>query len=364
MGASTEISWILTGQPHEKASVQQIAITAQPFTIGRHPDNDLCISNPTVSGHHAELVLVEDDVYVRDLDSTNGTRLNGRSLQTLTGLRCGDMLHFGNVMFTLQRAQGATTNATVSTDVGEDAIAHVQFNKLITDPGVWPSFQPIVRLEDGFHIGYEILARSQFVGLETPEKMFRVAAQRTSAPELSRVCRAEALRAARLLGREKHYYLNTHPAEIETPELLKSLTELRNSYPGLPILLEVHESAVTSTDYLRELRSILNDLEIGLAYDDFGSGQARLMELVEVPPDVLKFDIKLIQGLPSASVQRRSMIESLIQIVLDLGVVPLAEGVEKDEEATICRELGFELAQGYLFGRPQPVKTWLESPED
>ncbi len=103
----------------------------------------------------------------------------------------------------------------------------------------------------------------------------------------------------------------------------------------------------------------MNDLSIGLAYDDFGAGQARLTELIEVPPDVLKFDVKLVQGLPTATDARRSTIAGLIRIVKDLDVVPLAEGIETKEEAEICQELGFELAQGYLFGKGEPVKKWI-----
>ena len=140
---------------------------------------------------------------------------------------------------------------------------------------------------------------------------------------------------------------------------MKSLEHLRSSFPTLPVVLEVHESAVTSAQYLKELRHALTELNIGLAYDDFGSGQARLMELAEVPPDVLKFDINIIQGLPSASDQRKSTIQSLLKIAGDLDVIPLAEGVETEAEAAACFELGFELAQGYLFGRPERVTHWL-----
>ena len=96
-----------------------------------------------------------------------------------------------------------------------------------------------------------------------------------------------------------------------------------------------------------------------LAYDDFGSGQARLMELAEVPPDVLKFDIKIVRGLPLASTQSRATVEALVRIARDLGVVALAEGVETEAEADVCRELGFELAQGFLFGRPERVTHWI-----
>ena len=352
--------WVLEGRPHENASVQRVSVVRHPFTVGRNAENSLSLANSTVSSFHAELVMVDTDMFVRDLDSTNGTLLNGRPLQNIASLVDGDILHFGNAMYTLrEKSANESATATVATDTAEDAIAQIQFDKLINNPAVRPDFQPIVRLEDGLLVAYEALSRSQLIGLETPAKMFRVAAQRASTQQLSEVCRFEAMRLASLLGYDRQYYLNTHPSELDTEQPIKSLEELRSSFPRLPIVLEVHESAVTSANYLKELKAALTELNVGLAYDDFGSGQARLMELAEVPPDVLKFDINIIQGLPTASDQRKSTVESLIKIARDLNVVPLAEGVETEEEAVACFELGFELAQGYLYGRPERVTHWL-----
>jgi EAL domain-containing protein (putative c-di-GMP-specific phosphodiesterase class I) len=106
---------------------------------------------------------------------------------------------------------------------------------------------------------------------------------------------------------------------------------------------------------LRDLRTRLNDLNIGLAYDDFGAGQARLRELVEVPPDVIKFDMCLIRSLPTASTETRRLLSTLVAAVRQLNVAVLAEGVETELEARRCLELGFELGQGFFFGRPQPL---------
>lgn len=355
-----QLTWFLVGKPYADADPQQFAVVTQPFRIGRSCDNELCIPDSTVSGHHAELVFSDQGLFVRDLDSTNGTLLNGRTLKVLTELRCGDILHFGAAMYTLHQATTAPTTDTVATDVIDDALAQAQFDKLIGKPAVRPWFQPIVSLENGEHLGYEVLGRSQLMGLETPDKMFRIAAQRSACAQLSRICRSEGLRLAQEFDDDVQFFLNTDPTELETHELLTSLTLLRDEYPNLSIVLEVHESGVTSTTYLRALRRHLQELGIGLAYDDFGAGQARLMELVEVPPDVLKFDVRIIQGLPDASPQHRRTIASLVRIIRDLDVVPLAEGVERQEEADICLELGFELVQGYLFGRPQPVRRWLK----
>ncbi|MEZ6129381.1 MAG: EAL domain-containing protein [Planctomycetaceae bacterium] len=354
-----EVEWVLYGYIHEHGEAVRMPVKTQPFTIGRHPENSVCISNSTVSGFHAEILIAGDQLLVRDRDSTNGSLLNGKRLNTVEPLQDSDILHFGNVMFRLQKESTVVQTATMTSDSVGEAIAQVQFNTLMSRPGVMPYFQPIVRLDTCERIGFEVLSRSQFVGLETPDKMFRIAAQRTSEAALSRVCRVEGMKASEHLSRNMQFYLNTHPAELNQTELFDSLYELRSNHPEQSIMLEVHESGVTSLDFLRQLRTILTEVNVGLAYDDFGSGQARLTELIEVPPDVLKFDVKLVQGLPTATQARRSTIAGLIRIVSDLNVVSLAEGIETQEEADICRELGFELAQGYLFGRGEPVTKWL-----
>ena len=104
------------------------------------------------------------------------------------------------------------------------------------------------------------------------------------------------------------------------------------------------------------METALNDLEIGLAFDDFGSGQARLAELVESRPDYVKFDISLIRAIDAAEESRRRMLRSLVEMVRDLNIRALAEGVETEQEADACKEIGFDLAQGYHFGRPAALE--------
>ncbi len=349
--------WVLKGRPNDESSVQQVAISTQQFNIGRHLENSFYLPNETVSSHHAELVMIQGDLFIRDLNSTNGTLLNGKRLQELVKLKDGDILHFGNAMFIVSQTSNNLTNTIVGADVAHEALGHLQFEKLLRKPAVTPFFQPVVRLNDLHFIGYEVLARSQLIGLETPDRMFRVASELDSEVELSCLCRSEGLRLGHSLGIETSYFLNTCPIELDDA-LLESLHQLRESFPEHSIVLEVHESAVTSTEFLLQLRGTLDKLGMRLAYDDFGAGESRLMELTEVPPDVLKFDIRLIQGIFTGSAQRLQTVGSLVKIVRDLDIVVLAEGVETQEEADICRDIGFDLAQGYLFGRPAPAKKW------
>jgi EAL domain-containing protein (putative c-di-GMP-specific phosphodiesterase class I) len=173
--------------------------------------------------------------------------------------------------------------------------------------------------------------------------------------------RSEGVRCAAGLPDNPLMFANTHPAELHEQGVLEfSLRELRELAPTARLVLEIHEAAVTCVRQMRELRSVLNDLNIGLAYDDFGAGQARLVELGEVPPDYLKFDIELIHEIDRASPERQRMLASLVRVVGDLGIASLAEGVETAAEHTACCQMGFDLAQGFYYGKAALAHTFTQ----
>ncbi|MEX0916283.1 MAG: EAL domain-containing protein, partial [Wenzhouxiangellaceae bacterium] len=90
-------------------------------------------------------------------------------------------------------------------------------------------------------------------------------------------------------------------------------------------------------------------------YDDFGAGQARLQELVEVPPDFLKFDIALVRGVGTSDSPRYRLLATLNTMLHDMGVQTLAEGIEDAETASACGAIGIDLFQGFFYGRPEPI---------
>ena len=71
-------------------------LTEERITIGRAPDNMIQIDDPSVSGRHAQLLLVDERYQLRDLDSTNGTRVNREPVMGVF-LRLGDRVLFGKV---------------------------------------------------------------------------------------------------------------------------------------------------------------------------------------------------------------------------------------------------------------------------
>jgi pSer/pThr/pTyr-binding forkhead associated (FHA) protein len=70
-------------------------LTEETMTLGRSPENAIRIDDPSVSGRHAELLLVGGTCYLKDLDSTNGTQVNGESIVAVE-LRAGDRIQCGN----------------------------------------------------------------------------------------------------------------------------------------------------------------------------------------------------------------------------------------------------------------------------
>ena len=82
-----------------EAVLKEIAMEGPQLTIGRKPDNDVVIDNPAVSGHHARIYDREGAVYVEDMNSTNGTYVNGRRVSTQELLRADDRIRIGDTEF-------------------------------------------------------------------------------------------------------------------------------------------------------------------------------------------------------------------------------------------------------------------------
>ena len=78
---------------HEGAVLREYPLTKERTTIGRKPHNDIQLDDPTVSGQHAAVLLLQN-VYIEDLDSTNGVILNGKKI-TRRQLQHGDIIRIG-----------------------------------------------------------------------------------------------------------------------------------------------------------------------------------------------------------------------------------------------------------------------------
>jgi EAL domain-containing protein (putative c-di-GMP-specific phosphodiesterase class I) len=348
--------WFFAGQIDESEPVRQVPIQTLPFRVGRRPGLQLTLPCNCVSKEHAEIFGRDGMLWVRDLNSTNGTYVNGKRVYGATKLNEGDIVQFATVVFRTSRQQADSVGHTVCEDACDRALSLMQFDRLLDGEAVIPFYQALVDIQDNNSvIGYEVLGRSRIVGLYTPGEMFATASQLNMEAELSRVMRRRGVEIAQRFPDAVQLFVNTHPRELADPGLLPSLRDLREMCPNQPMVLEIHEAAVTSSELIRNLRDELRELNMGLAFDDFGAGQARLVELGEARPDCLKFDMKLIQGIDAAPKERQEVVAMLIRMVNEIGVQSLAEGVEtKEEHETLC-QMGMKLGQGFFYGRPSSI---------
>jgi EAL domain-containing protein (putative c-di-GMP-specific phosphodiesterase class I) len=114
-------------------------------------------------------------------------------------------------------------------------------------------------------------------------------------------------------------------------------------------------SIYNDKNVLSRLRNDLGKHHTGIAFDDFGVGQTRLVELVKDPPDFLKFDISLIRQIHLAPKRLHQMVSTFVKAAQELDIAAIAEGIECPDEAETCRQLGFNFAQGFFYGRPLPI---------
>ena len=362
---SNSPAWYLESFANDSKSLWRFPLLRFPMPVGRHIERGLSLLSPLISHNHAEIYVDGGALKVRDLGSTNGTYVNGVRIAEggVTALNEGDILHFATTEFRLGLlAPGETfalseTRTALNLEIPQQLVERARrLSGLLREGAVVSNIQPVVRLQSGEVMGYELLGRGTADELpKSPKELFDLAATLGVAAELSRLFRIASAPLLRGLPGQPVLFFNTHPAELEKPGLVASLHALREALPKERLALEIHEQAVTSPDMIRELRSTLADLKIELAYDDFGAGRGRINELVEVPPEYLKFDESLIRGIDQAPESKRDLMRALLRVCQDGNIQTLAEGVETEAEAQALRDLGFDLVQGYLFGRPAPI---------
>lgn len=346
-----------------------IAIESLPFIVGRTADCALTIVSYDISRQHAS---IDSDgrggLQVRDLGSTNGTYVNRERLAGPMNIANGDVIHFGTSEFRLKYRVPKFMGARPNNGQDESTLffsgqvclpqrfhpQESEFLELLAQDLVCAAFQPIVSFDGRQRVGFEVLGRGRHPALpSSPMPLFALAVSLQKEVALSEAFRMAGARTAAQQNVATRLFINSHPREMFTPALYDSLAQFQSIAPNVEIVLEVHETAITEIARMRTLAERLREMGIRLAYDDFGSGQARINELAEVPPDVVKFDMSLIRDIHRASINKQQVVSRLVSLVRELGSIPLAEGVETEDEAHTCRQMGFALCQGYLTGRPE-----------
>jgi pSer/pThr/pTyr-binding forkhead associated (FHA) protein len=121
--ASPAFPRLIVKSPHGAA--REIDLTKPAFSIGRKPDNDLCLEDPAVSGHHARVVKIQEVLFLEDLASTNGTFINDRKVDRKQ-LQDADVIKIGQYRM-IYRQETMPADTAITTPAAPDTDKTVVF---------------------------------------------------------------------------------------------------------------------------------------------------------------------------------------------------------------------------------------------
>jgi EAL domain-containing protein (putative c-di-GMP-specific phosphodiesterase class I) len=349
--------------PEQGGPAKRVEITRSPFLIGRSRTADLTIYSHKVSKDHALIAQDSGRFLVRDLSSTNGTFVNGKRIDEVP-LVDGDIIHVTHWEFCFCSAPAIgprayhTASLTQETDTREkeSLIRLISFlRQLVSEELVAIHFQSIVDLRTSAIVGFEALGRGSHHQLhQSPAKLFQLAEKCEMEGDLCRLFRTQALKIGSMFPSRFRLFLNLHPSLLSRSDSLESLNQLARLNGGRhQLVVEVSEQSKISVAEMRSIKRTLEELRIELAYDDFGVGQARLLEIAECPPHFLKLDRDLVQAM-EVSESSREMVRTFLRAISGEGTRVIAEGIESTQTAELCLRAGCHLGQGFLYGRPTP----------
>lgn len=218
-------------------------------------------------------------------------------------------------------------------------------------------FQPIICLSERRILGYEALSRGPSNSpLHSPLNLFAIARQAGRLSELEVLCRENACRRFSELALEGKLFLNVSPESLLEPHYPSGRTLKMLEQVGLqPSRVVIELTEQTPTDDFQLLSNALHhyrDMGFSIALDDLGAGYSSLRLWSELRPNYVKIDRHFIDGIHQDPL-KREFVGSILQIARASKAQVIAEGIELGEELTVLADMGVDLLQGYLLGRPQ-----------
>ena len=237
-------------------------------------------------------------------------------------------------------------------DFHRNELLRILQHKLLT-----PLFQPLVTLSDGKVWGYEALIRGPSdSALHSPILLFKTAQTFDLLEPLELLCRELSINAFASSGVEGLLFLNVNPMLLLTSDHPSGITKRLIQQAGLEperIVIELSEQfQVEDTELFIEAVKHYREFGFNIAIDDLGSGFSGLKLWSELQPDIVKIDRYFIDQLHRDPI-KKAFVKNIIELAKSTGSRVVAEGIETSEELLTCKELGADLGQGYLLGRPE-----------
>ena len=226
------------------------------------------------------------------------------------------------------------------------------------------AYQPVVCADTGAPAAFEALLRWHHPvrGCVAADKFIPAAENSGSIEKLGAYALREACREAATWELPLRVAVNVSPAQIVLADFA-ALVESVLVETGLsPLRLEIE---VTESLFIRDsdsaLRTLnrLKELGVTIAIDDFGTGYLSLSTLRSFPFDRIKIDRQFVSGM-TQNPDDAAIVKSVLALAHAMNLKAVAEGVENEDQRTLLRLLGCDHFQGYLFGKPLPIREYAE----
>lgn len=331
-------------------------------------DIDLYVSTP-VLGTRRKLVTVLKETQLQVLDQSEVMKVSlpEGNLESLAA-KLTESLAGGELEDSRALVAPAGTEPTIADLIHmeslESVISRIRGRSVIDileHKRLTTYVHPIVDAADPERIfAYECLTR----GLDpdgsivNPGVLFDTARRADLLFYLDREARVTSIRSGAPLAGPAKLFINFNPTTIYTPEYCLATTIATLTEVGLEakdIVFEVVESdRIDDIDHLLEILSYYRERGFKVALDDLGAGFNSLTTLSQLQPDYMKLDIDLVRDVDRDPF-KEAIVRNLLQLAKELGIVSIAEGIERDGEYLWVKNAGADYIQGYLFARPQPV---------
>lgn len=228
-----------------------------------------------------------------------------------------------------------------------------------------PYLQAIVD-KDGKVIGAEALVRwiHPVRGFITPGDFIPVVEQNGMIADVDRYmwqCAAGILKRWASLGRDDLFVsVNVSPKDFYFMDVCEELLGIVGQYgiPGSRLRIEITETVMMNDNAGKfEILRRLQESGFVVEMDDFGSGYSSLNMLRNMPVDMIKIDMMFINDMQNLT-RTATILRNVINMMSELGLEPITEGIETEEQYRILSRMGCNLFQGYLFAKPMPVEEF------
>lgn len=222
-------------------------------------------------------------------------------------------------------------------------------------------YQPCVNICTGKLLQYEALARwdDPAYGLLAPDKFIPYLENAYEVYKIDFAVLENACRDIQEIMKKKldpvPISFNLSRTDFEAADVIDQIVEISDKYhvPRYLLHAEITESAMNGdTEIMKKAIKRLHEIGCEVWMDDFGSGYSSLNTLKDYPFDVIKMDMVFLRNFDKKS---EDIISSMTQMNKKLGFKTLVEGVETKEQMKALKDIGCDIAQGYLFSKSLPL---------